>query len=199
MIAARKNAGCLTSIQNSRTQKYGTSDHDTKGLYRPERAKDSCGFGLIAHQHGETSHELVSTACTALARMTHRGAIAVDGKTGDGCGVLMQFPKSFFKKVAKEEGMTAGPGFRCRHGVSEFRIRRLQRVPVKFLKNTSKTKPWVLPVGAVYRPILRFVAKRRWIPCRVLNRCLSMRHRVGAPTMLSGACLSPGAWPPLKT
>jgi glutamate synthase (NADPH/NADH) large chain len=81
------------------------------GLYRPERAKDSCGFGLIAHQHGKNSHELVSTACKALARMTHRGAIAVDGKTGDGCGVLMRFPKSFFKKVAKEEGMMLGRVF----------------------------------------------------------------------------------------
>ena len=76
-----------------------------EGLYQPSRAKDSCGFGLIAHQNGKASHELVSTACKALARMTHRGAIAVDGKTGDGCGVLMQFPRSFFKKVAKEEGM----------------------------------------------------------------------------------------------
>ena len=82
-----------------------------KGLYKPERAKDSCGFGLIAHQHGKASHELISTACKALARMTHRGAIAVDGKTGDGCGVLMRFPKSFFKKVAKEEGMRLGRVF----------------------------------------------------------------------------------------
>jgi len=79
-----------------------------EGLYQPERAKDSCGFGLIAHQHGKASHELISTACKALARMTHRGAVAVDGKTGDGCGVLIRFPKSFFKKVAKEEGMRLG-------------------------------------------------------------------------------------------
>ena len=82
-----------------------------KGLYQPEHAKDSCGFGLIAHQHGKASHELISTACKALARMTHRGAVAVDGKTGDGCGVLMRFPKSFFKKVAKEEGMRLGRVF----------------------------------------------------------------------------------------
>ena len=85
-------------------------DH-IKGLYRPEQAKDSCGFGLIAHQHGEKSHDLISTACKALARMTHRGAIAVDGKTGDGCGVLMQFPKSFFRKVAKDEGFRLGRVF----------------------------------------------------------------------------------------
>jgi glutamate synthase (NADPH/NADH) large chain len=76
-----------------------------KGLYRPEDAKESCGFGLIAHQQGEASHELVKTACTALTRMTHRGAVAVDGKTGDGCGVLMQFPESFFRQVAADEGM----------------------------------------------------------------------------------------------
>jgi len=76
-----------------------------KGLYNPEDAKESCGFGLIAHQQGEASHELVSTALTALSRMTHRGAVAVDGKTGDGCGVLLQFPESFFRQLAEEEGM----------------------------------------------------------------------------------------------
>lgn len=36
-------------------------DH-IEGLYRPEQAKESCGFGLIAHQHGEPSHELVRAA-----------------------------------------------------------------------------------------------------------------------------------------
>jgi len=77
----------------------------TKGLYRPQDAKESCGFGLIAHQHGEASHDLLTTACTALARMTHRGAVAVDGKTGDGCGVLLQFPESFFRDVARDEGI----------------------------------------------------------------------------------------------
>ena len=76
-----------------------------KGLYRPEEAKESCGFGLIAHQQGEASHELVKTACTALSRMTHRGAVAIDGKTGDGCGLLMAFPETFFRQVAEDEGM----------------------------------------------------------------------------------------------
>ena len=102
-------------IENDNTLKRHPKDPDlqeeTKGLYRPEFAKESCGFGLIAHQHGETSHELVSTACTALARMTHRGAVAVDGKTGDGCGVLLQFPESFFREVADDEGFRLGRVF----------------------------------------------------------------------------------------
>ena len=76
-----------------------------KGLYRPEDARESCGFGLIAHMQGEASHELVATACGALDRMTHRGAVDADGKTGDGCGVLMAFPHDFFRAVAREEGI----------------------------------------------------------------------------------------------
>ncbi|MCW8925280.1 MAG: glutamate synthase large subunit, partial [Xanthomonadales bacterium] len=83
----------------------------TRGLYKPEQAKESCGFGLIAHQHGKASHELVSTACSALTRMTHRGAVAADGKSGDGCGVLMQFPESFFRQVAAEQKMHLGRVF----------------------------------------------------------------------------------------
>jgi glutamate synthase (NADPH/NADH) large chain len=83
----------------------------TPGLYKPQDAKESCGFGLIAHQQGETSHELLTTACTALARMTHRGAVAVDGKTGDGCGVLMQFPETFFRDVARDEDIRLAARF----------------------------------------------------------------------------------------
>ncbi|OUS23869.1 glutamate synthase large subunit [Thalassotalea sp. 42_200_T64] len=71
-------------------------------LYDPNYQKDNCGFGLIAHQEGETSHKLIKTAISALDRMQHRGGIAADGKTGDGCGLLMQIPDSFFRAVAEE-------------------------------------------------------------------------------------------------
>jgi len=62
-------------------------------------SKDNCGFGLIAHTTGEASHKIVRTAIHALDRMQHRGGIAADGKTGDGCGLLMQKPNSFFKQL----------------------------------------------------------------------------------------------------
>jgi glutamate synthase (NADPH/NADH) large chain len=78
------------------------------GLYNPQLEKDNCGFGLIAHMEGEASHKLVRTAISSLARMAHRGGIAADGKTGDGCGVLLQKPDSFFKAVAREEGWALG-------------------------------------------------------------------------------------------
>ncbi|MFT6193889.1 MAG: glutamate synthase (NADPH/NADH) large chain [Cognaticolwellia sp.] len=64
--------------------------------------KDNCSFGLIAYQHGQKSHKLVKTAIQALDQIQHRGGIAADGKTGDGCGLLMQKPDSFFRAAAKE-------------------------------------------------------------------------------------------------
>ncbi len=77
-------------------------------LYDIQLEKDNCGFGLIAHMDGEASHRLVRTAISALDRMTHRGGIAADGKTGDGCGLLMQKPDSFFRAVAEENGWHLG-------------------------------------------------------------------------------------------
>ncbi|MFB4392696.1 MULTISPECIES: glutamate synthase large subunit [unclassified Pseudomonas] len=72
------------------------------GLYHPEEFKDNCGFGLIAHMTGEPSHHLLQTAVEALTCMTHRGGINADGKTGDGCGLLMQKPDQFLRAVAQE-------------------------------------------------------------------------------------------------
>ena len=73
-------------------------------LYRPQFEKDNCGFGLIAHMDGASSHWLVETAIVALARLTHRGAISADGKTGDGCGLLLQKPDALMRAVAQEQG-----------------------------------------------------------------------------------------------
>ena len=71
------------------------------GLYHPDEFRDNCGFGLIAHMKGQASHKLLQTAIESLTCMTHRGGIAADGKTGDGCGLLIQSPDGFLKKAAK--------------------------------------------------------------------------------------------------
>ena len=73
-----------------------------KGLYTPGEFRDNCGFGLIAHCEGEASHDLLMTSIQALTRMTHRGGIAADGKTGDGCGLLFQMPDAFMRRAAQE-------------------------------------------------------------------------------------------------
>jgi glutamate synthase (NADPH/NADH) large chain len=73
------------------------------GLYQPDEFRDNCGFGLIAHMQGQASHHLVQTSIHSLSCMTHRGAIAADGKTGDGCGLLLALPQAFFRAVAQAE------------------------------------------------------------------------------------------------
>ncbi|MBQ0726581.1 MAG: glutamate synthase large subunit [Thalassolituus oleivorans] len=75
------------------------------GLYTPGDFKDNCGFGLLAHLEGQPSHELLKTAIESLTCMTHRGGIAADGKTGDGCGLLVQKPDSFLRAVSAEAGI----------------------------------------------------------------------------------------------
>ncbi|MES2821824.1 MAG: glutamate synthase large subunit [Pseudomonadota bacterium] len=79
------------------------------GLYHPDEFKDNCGFGLIAHMQGEASHHLLQTAIEALTCMTHRGGINADGKTGDGCGLLMQKPDVFLRAMAQESFAVALP------------------------------------------------------------------------------------------
>ncbi|MBF0265274.1 MAG: glutamate synthase large subunit [Gammaproteobacteria bacterium] len=75
------------------------------GIYSPSFEKENCGFGLISHMDGAKSHWVIEKSIESLARLTHRGAISADGKTGDGCGLLIQKPDSFFREVAKEQNI----------------------------------------------------------------------------------------------
>ena len=67
--------------------------------------KDNCGFGLIANIKNTPTHNTVEDAITALERMMHRGAIAADGKSGDGSGLLFSMPTEFMKKEAHRLGV----------------------------------------------------------------------------------------------
>jgi len=89
--------------------------HDGNGLYQPAFEHDGCGFGLIAQMDGKASHALVHTAIRALSRLTHRGAVAADGKSGDGCGLLLKLPHAFLQGAAQEAGI--GPSSRFAVGM----------------------------------------------------------------------------------
>ena len=67
--------------------------------------KDNCGFGLVANIKNRASHKNLENAITALERMMHRGAVAADGKTGDGSGLLMSLPREFMIKEAAAIGV----------------------------------------------------------------------------------------------
>src|SRR6202040_3779050 len=81
------------------------------GLCRTAYEKDSCGFGLIASLDDRPSHWVLQTAISSLNRLTHRGAIAADGKTGDGCALLIKQPTAFLRAAAMESGLNVGALF----------------------------------------------------------------------------------------
>lgn len=66
--------------------------------------RDSCGCGIIANINNKPERQIAEDALTALGRMMHRGAIAADGKSGDGCGVLLAMPNDFMRQIAQFNG-----------------------------------------------------------------------------------------------
>lgn len=76
------------------------------GLHRPMDEHDACGFGMIAQLDDHASGTTIKKALSALMQMTHRGGVAVDGVSGDGCGLLMRQPEQFLRTVAHEANIT---------------------------------------------------------------------------------------------
>ncbi|MHC9086482.1 glutamate synthase large subunit [Luteimonas sp. RIT-PG2_3] len=81
-----------------------------RGLYDPANEHDSCGFGLIAKVKGRGSRAIVDAALEALSRMAHRGGVAADGLSGDGCGVLVHGAGSFIRMLAYSSGHSLHDG-----------------------------------------------------------------------------------------
>ncbi len=77
-----------------------------QSLYHPELEKDSCGTGFIANLNGVATHQIVEDALQMLMRMEHRGACGCEPNSGDGAGILIQTPHTFFDKKMSELGYT---------------------------------------------------------------------------------------------
>ena len=73
------------------------------------REHDACGVGFVAHASGARSHEVVSMALEAVARVAHRGAASTDN-SGDGAGLLTQIPHRLFYRDAYRLGLHLQPG-----------------------------------------------------------------------------------------
>ena len=58
--------------------------------------RDACGIGFVADAGGRSSRAIVEAALTGLACVNHRGAVASDAKTADGCGLLVPIPPAVF-------------------------------------------------------------------------------------------------------
>ena len=88
-------------------------------LYREDFEHASCGVGMVVSIEGKPSRKVVELGIDALKAIWHRGAVDADGKTGDGAGIHVQIPVSFFydqiertgHKPKKDELMAVGQVF----------------------------------------------------------------------------------------
>ncbi len=80
-----------------------------QGLYDPRFEHDACGIGLVANIKGKKSNGIVRQALTILLNLDHRGARGSEADTGDGAGILMQIPHTFFAKKCAKAGLHLPP------------------------------------------------------------------------------------------
>ncbi|MDE5620669.1 MAG: glutamate synthase large subunit [Ruminococcus sp.] len=91
-------------MDNFRTE----SPFSQQGLYRPQFEHDNCGIGAVVNIKGEKSRAVVENALKIVEKLEHRAGKDAEGKTGDGVGILIQVPYSFFKKETAKLGFDIG-------------------------------------------------------------------------------------------
>ncbi len=72
---------------------------EKQGLYLPEFEHENCGAGFICNLNGERTNQIIHDALEILVKLEHRGGVSSDGKTGDGAGLLIDIPHTYFKRV----------------------------------------------------------------------------------------------------
>ncbi len=91
-------------MDNFRTE----APYQQQGLYSPRFEHDNCGIGAVVNINGEQSRYVVENALTIVEKLEHRAGKDAEGKTGDGVGILVQMPYSFFIEETKKLGADIG-------------------------------------------------------------------------------------------
>ncbi len=76
-----------------------------QGLYDPAREHDACGVGFIAHMNESEVPLDRREGLKILHNLEHRGAVGADPLMGDGAGMLVQIPHTFFKAEMAAQGV----------------------------------------------------------------------------------------------
>lgn len=94
----------MTNPFDTDAQRKYLAEH---GLYDPMDEHSSCGVGFIASTDGRARRDVVSKGIDALKVLFHRGAVDADGQTGDGAGIHVEIPQSFFHEHVERTGHAA--------------------------------------------------------------------------------------------
>jgi glutamate synthase (ferredoxin) len=101
---------CL--IPNSKTLLFDPA----KSLIDARFDHDSCGVGFVASALGKADRAILQNALTALSRLEHRGAVAADGLSSDGIGLMAAVPRDLLLAatgvvIAAEDALGVGMVF----------------------------------------------------------------------------------------
>lgn len=70
-------------------------------LIDPRFDHDSCGVGFVASALYRPDHSILQKALVALGRLAHRGAVAADGASSDGVGLMTGVPRDLLLREMK--------------------------------------------------------------------------------------------------
>ena len=107
--------------------------YEQQGLYDPAFEHDNCGIGAVVSIKGEPSRYVVESALSIVEKLEHRAGKDAEGKTGDGVGILLQMPFSFFKTELEKQGIDAGEKGDLGAGMFFFPQNELKRGQAKKL------------------------------------------------------------------
>ncbi|MFA9416989.1 glutamate synthase large subunit [Natrinema sp. HArc-T2] len=75
----------------------------SQGLADPMDARSNCGVGVVMDLDGDGGHDVVADGLELLRNLEHRGTTGAEKNTGDGAGIMLQTPDSFFRAVLEAE------------------------------------------------------------------------------------------------
>ena len=105
--------------------------------YSPSDEHESCGVGLVVAIDGKPRREIVEMGINALKNVWHRGAVAADGKTGDGAGISLDVPQEFFQKQVQNIGHTPSDTPICIGHIFLPRIDHIQQESARSIVETE--------------------------------------------------------------
>ena len=90
------------------------------------REHDACGIGAVVKIDGVPEYSVMDDALAIVEKLEHRAGKDASGTVGDGVGILVGIAHSFFKKAAKEAGLSIGEAGEYGIGIINPEIRDVQ-------------------------------------------------------------------------
>jgi glutamate synthase (ferredoxin) len=93
--ARQKQTKSAAAVNSSSSQAIDSASEPNglRNLIDARFDHDSCGVGFVASAVAKADRGILEKALTALARLAHRGAVAADGASSDGVGLMTNVPR----------------------------------------------------------------------------------------------------------